>query len=63
MIAAINELQIALDVVEGNEPINRNLGNIEQADLEAANARDFRSAIAVLKAAHADRQRPLTAEV
>lgn len=51
MNAAIDELTIALDVMETNEPINRARGNAEQADLEAANAADFRQALAVLKAA------------
>ena len=36
--------------MENNEPINRREGNIEQADLEAANAESYRKAIKVLKA-------------
>ena len=52
MKAAINELTIALETMETNEPINRAEGNTEQADLEAANAADFRQALAVLKAAN-----------
>ena len=51
MKAAINELTIALETMETNEPNNRAEGNAEQADLEAANAADFRQALAVLKAA------------
>lgn len=51
MKAAINELIIALETVEMNEPVNRAEGNTEQADLEAANAADFRQALAVLTAA------------
>ena len=51
MKAAITELEIALETMETNEPINRAEGNTEQADLEAANAADYRQALAVLKAA------------
>ncbi len=51
MKAAINELTIALETMETNEPINRAEGNTEQADLEAENAADFRKALAVLRAA------------
>ena len=51
MKAAINELTIALQTMETNEPINRAEGNIEQAEHEASNAADFRQALAVLKAA------------
>lgn len=51
MKAAIAELEIALETMETNEPINRASGDIEQADLEAANAADYRQALAVLKAA------------
>lgn len=36
-----------------NEPINRLEGNIEQADLEAANAAEYRQALAILKAVDA----------
>ena len=50
MKAAINELTIALETMETNEPINRTNGNTEQADLEASNAADFRKALAVLNA-------------
>jgi hypothetical protein len=51
MKAAITELEIALQTMETNEPINRNEGKTEQADLEAKNAADFRQALAVLRAA------------
>jgi hypothetical protein len=54
MKAAIAELEIALETMETNEPINRAEGNVEQADMEAVNAADYRQALAVLKAAAAD---------
>ena len=50
MNAAINTLTIALETLENNEPINRAEGSVEQADLEAANASEIRSALSVLKA-------------
>lgn len=50
MNAAINTLEIALSVMETNEPINRAEGNIEQADLELANATDYRKALDILRA-------------
>lgn len=53
MKAAITELEIALQTMETNEPINRNEGKIEQADLEAKNAAEIRQALAVLRAADA----------
>ena len=53
MTAAIEQLQISLDVLTTNEPINRKEGNTEQADLEARNAAEIRQAIAVLSAAEA----------
>lgn len=53
MKAAITQLQIHLDVLTTNEPINRAEGNTEQADLEAANAAEIRQAIAVLEAIEA----------
>lgn len=49
--AAIVQLQIALDVVTTNEPINRAEGKVEQADLERDNAEQFRNAIGVLQEA------------
>ena len=51
MKAAITELEIALETMETNEPINRANGNADQADLESENAADYRQALAVLKAA------------
>lgn len=50
MQAAIIQLEIYLNVLETNEPINREEGNIEQADQEAANAKEIRKALEVLKA-------------
>lgn len=49
MKASIAALENALEIAETNEPINRREGNIEQADLEAVNAADYRQAIAILK--------------
>lgn len=48
--AAIAQLEVALNVVATNEPINRAEGKIEQADLELANAEQFRAAINTLRA-------------
>ena len=53
MKAAIAQLEISLDVMVTNEPINRAEGKTEQADLEAVNASEIRQALAVLKAADA----------
>ncbi len=53
MKAAITTLEIALETLETNEPINRNEGKPEQADLEAQNASEIRQALAVLRAASA----------
>lgn len=47
--AAIDQLEISLEFIETNEPINRHEGNVEQADLERDNAISFRAAIAKLK--------------
>ena len=47
--AAIVVLEQHLEMIENNEPINRKEGNIEQADLEAANAVEIRMALSVLK--------------
>jgi len=52
MKASIDQLKIALEVCETNEPINRARGDESQADLEASNAADFRQAIAILEAAN-----------
>lgn len=51
--AAIEQLEISLETLVTNEPINRAEGNTEQADLEAENASEIRQALAVLKAADA----------
>lgn len=51
MQASINQLKLSLEVCETNEPINRAAGKVEQAELEAQNAADFRQALAVLEAA------------
>ncbi len=48
MQTAINELTVALNTLETNEPINRTEGNIPQADLEVKNAAEIRQALAVL---------------
>lgn len=48
--SAMTLLDIAANGCENNEPINRASGNVEQADLERANARAYRLAIEVLKA-------------
>jgi hypothetical protein len=50
MKAAIATLEAALSTLEINEPINRNEGMTEQADLEAKSAADIRQALVVLKA-------------
>ena len=47
---AITQLEISLETLVTNEPINRAAGNIAQADLEAEGIADLRKAIAVLKA-------------
>lgn len=51
MIAAISNLEIYLDILVTNEPINRSEGNVEQADLELKNAEEVREALGILKAA------------
>lgn len=51
MQAAITELEIALETLEINEPINRAEGNTAQADLEGSRAAEIRQALAVLNAA------------
>jgi hypothetical protein len=50
--AAIVNLEISLETLENNEPINRAEGNIEQADLELANAKEIREGLEVLRAAY-----------
>jgi len=51
MKAAIAQLEVSLETLVTNEPINRREGNTEQADMEAVNASEIRQAIAILKAA------------
>jgi len=51
MKAAITQLEISLETLVNNEPINRKEGNEEQADLEAKNAAEIRQALVVLNAA------------
>lgn len=48
---AVIELEIALNIVKTNEPINRKEGDIEQANLEKRNAKAFELAIDVLNQA------------
>lgn len=47
--ASVAALELALETMTTNEPINRREGNIQQADLEAANATDYRLAIDILR--------------
>jgi hypothetical protein len=54
MNAAITQLEVTLDVLETNEPINRAEGNIAQADLEATNAAEIRDALGVLRSTAGD---------
>lgn len=49
MNAAITQLEVSLDVLETNEPINREAGKIDQADLEAAHAAEIRDALEFLR--------------
>lgn len=51
MQAAINELEIYLEILETNEPINRAEGNIDQADSEKQNAIEVRAALDKLRSA------------
>ncbi len=46
---AITQLEIALDIVETNAPINEAEGNLEQAQLERECAASYRAAIEKLK--------------
>lgn len=50
MKSAITTLEIALETMKNNEPINRKEGNEEQADLEAKNAAEMRQALHILRA-------------
>lgn len=49
MNAAIAELKSALYVLETNEPIHRQSGEIDQANLDSDNASDIRRAITLLQ--------------
>lgn len=51
MKSAIVTLEIALETLENNDPINRKEGNFAQAELEASNAAEIRQALHVLRAA------------
>lgn len=46
---ALTTLEVALDVLRNNEPINRAEGNMEQANLEARNAADIERALKLLR--------------
>lgn len=46
---AVATLEVALDVLKTNEPINRAEGNMEQANLEARNAADIERALKLLR--------------
>lgn len=48
---AIGYLQVALDIMETNFPINLAEGNLDQARLEAKNAASFRAALTMLDSA------------
>lgn len=50
MHAAIVTLEIALDILETNEPIHRAAGDEAQADGESRQAREIRDALALLRA-------------
>ncbi|NJO61235.1 MAG: hypothetical protein HC836_24180 [Richelia sp. RM2_1_2] len=53
MKAAIAQLEIGLETLVTNEPINIAEGNMEQANLEAVNASEIRRALAILRAVDA----------
>lgn len=46
--AAITILEIAYNIMTNNAPINRAKGNIEQADMEDANAEQIKTALEIL---------------
>lgn len=50
MLHAIAQLEISLDVVETNAPINEAEGNLDQAALERDCAKSYRAAIEILQA-------------
>ena len=47
--AALTLLEIAYNILVNNSPINRAEGNIEQAELEEANAEQIETALQILK--------------
>lgn len=49
MQAAISQLEIYLEILETNEPINRSEGKIEQAESEKQNAIEVRQALKLLR--------------
>jgi hypothetical protein len=53
MNEAITLLQINLETMLNNAPINESRGNIEQAELERANAQSYLKAIELLTQASA----------
>jgi hypothetical protein len=50
-IHAIGELKHSVEIAENNAPINEKEGNVEQAKLERARARNCRKAISLLRKA------------
>lgn len=48
MTAAISSLQATLAVLQTNEPINRQEGHLEQADVEAQSIIEIQEALKVL---------------
>lgn len=48
MTAAISSLQATLSVLQTNEPINRQEGHLDQADLEAQSITEIQEALKVL---------------
>lgn len=45
----ISELEIALQILTNNEPINRRDGNFDQADLQALKIAEFSRALEILR--------------
>ena len=43
------ELKMAQNMVRTNEPFNRRIGNIKQANLERENGKSFKDAMAILR--------------
>lgn len=54
---AIQILEKTLQVMETNEPINRENGNLDQAQLEADTAKDLRTALTFLKGGYQPHQK------